>query len=203
VSKIGPGPRPRRADARRSAAAVLDAAIAVLNERPDAAMADIARAAGVTRQTVYAHYPTRNALLAAVVDRVTTELTGIYAQARPDEGDPRDALVRLLDVAWQMTADRFPLLLAIAPPAESVATSMERHAGVLDPFEALMRRGQAAGAFDPQVPASWLVTIAVTLTDAAWAEMAAGRLTLDQGRSLSQAAILRAVSSRRTDADRR
>ena len=194
MSKIGPDSRPRRADARRSAAAVLDAAIAVLNDRPDASMADVARAAGVTRQTVYAHYPSRDELLAAVVDRVTAEFTEVYERIRPEEGDPRDALVRLLDTAWQMTVDRFPLLLAIAPPAESVAVSMERHRGVLEPFEALVRRGQATGAFDPGVPATWLVTVAVTLTDAAWAEVTAGRLTPDQGRTLSRASVLRAVA---------
>jgi AcrR family transcriptional regulator len=187
--------RPRRADAVRSAALVLDAAIRVLNDRPDASMSDVARAAGVTRQTVYAHYPTREALLSAVVDRVTQEFMAVFSDSAVDQGDPRDALVRLLDASWRMTVERFPLLLAIAPPPDSVTQSLDRHQGVLEPFEALMRRGQSIGVFDRNVPPTWLVTLAVTLTDAAWAEVTAGRLTADQGRAFSQAAVLRAVTA--------
>ena len=45
-----------RADAERSIAAILDAAVQVLAARPDAGMGEIAKAAGVARQTVYAHF---------------------------------------------------------------------------------------------------------------------------------------------------
>ena len=45
-----------RADAERSIAAILDAAVQVLADRPEAGMGEIAKAAGVARQTVYAHF---------------------------------------------------------------------------------------------------------------------------------------------------
>ena len=123
------------------------------------------------------------------------QLGEVFVRDRSDEGDPREALQRLLDASWQLTVDQFPLLLAVAPPPDSIADSMERHRGVLEPFEALMRRGQVAGVFDPDVPATWLVTMAVTLTDAAWADISAGRLTPEEGRRFSQAAVLRAVTA--------
>ena len=62
--------RRQRSDARQSIAAVIDAAIRTLGDRPDASMDEIARAAGVTRQTVYAHFPSRDALIDAVVEAV-------------------------------------------------------------------------------------------------------------------------------------
>jgi AcrR family transcriptional regulator len=40
-------------DAERSISAILDAASRVLGERPDASVEDIAKAAGISRQTVY------------------------------------------------------------------------------------------------------------------------------------------------------
>ncbi|HEY5985230.1 MAG TPA: helix-turn-helix domain-containing protein, partial [Streptosporangiaceae bacterium] len=60
--------RRQRSDARQSVAAVLDAAIRTLGERPGASMDEIARAAGVSRQTVYAHFPSRDTLIDAVIE---------------------------------------------------------------------------------------------------------------------------------------
>jgi hypothetical protein len=48
-------------------AAVVAAATRVFCEQPQVSMADIARAAGVGRVTLYAHFPSREALLEAVL----------------------------------------------------------------------------------------------------------------------------------------
>ncbi|MFD0664399.1 helix-turn-helix domain-containing protein [Thermocatellispora tengchongensis] len=59
--------RPRRADARRNYELLLAAATAVIAEEgPDASLNEIARRAGVGPGTLYRHFPTRDALLAAV-----------------------------------------------------------------------------------------------------------------------------------------
>jgi AcrR family transcriptional regulator len=58
-----PSPRPRRADARRNIAAILDAAVASLADNPDASMAEIAARAGVGRVTLYGHFKTRAELI--------------------------------------------------------------------------------------------------------------------------------------------
>lgn len=64
--------RPQRADARRNYARVVAAAHAVFAEEgPEASLNEIARRAGVGPGTLYRHFPTRHALLTAVLrDRI-------------------------------------------------------------------------------------------------------------------------------------
>ena len=52
-----PAARRQRSDAVRSRTAVVDAAVDLLGRQPGASVEEIATAAGVTRQTVYAHHP--------------------------------------------------------------------------------------------------------------------------------------------------
>src|SRR5262249_11576947 len=106
--------RRQRSEARHSIAAILQAATQTLNADPRASVEDIARAAGVSRQTVYAHFPTREALLDAVMERATAEVTAAFDTAGLDEAPPAVALVRLLDAGWQVTA-RYPFVSHLPP----------------------------------------------------------------------------------------
>lgn len=65
--------QPENARSRRTRAAVLDAAHALIAERGFAAttMADVAERAGVTRRAVYLHFATKADLLAALFDYVS------------------------------------------------------------------------------------------------------------------------------------
>jgi AcrR family transcriptional regulator len=83
-----PPPRRRRADARRSIDAILNAARTVLGERPDASMEDIATTAGLTRQTVYAHFPSRDALIAALLHAAGAETLAAIDAAHLDAAPP-------------------------------------------------------------------------------------------------------------------
>ena len=87
-----PPPRRRRSDARRSIDAIIGAARTVLGERPDASMEEIAAAAGVTRQTVYVHFPSRDALIAALLHAAGAETLAAIDAARLDTAPPADAL---------------------------------------------------------------------------------------------------------------
>src|SRR5690349_22481402 len=100
----------RRADAERSITRILDAAVDALASDPDASMAEIARRAGVVRATVYVHFPTREALIAAITDRAIAEATDALRAADPGHGEPGDALARTLSASWQ-TLGRYHALV--------------------------------------------------------------------------------------------
>jgi AcrR family transcriptional regulator len=70
-----PARRPR-ADSLRNREQLLEAArVAFADEGPDAALEAIARRAGVGIGTLYRHFPTRHALLAAVYQRAVEQLS--------------------------------------------------------------------------------------------------------------------------------
>ncbi|MEV3982277.1 helix-turn-helix domain-containing protein [Nonomuraea sp. NPDC049758] len=97
--------RTMRADARRNYEQLVAAAIAVVAEEgPDASLNEIARRAGVGAGTLYRHFPTREALLAAVFEGRLTRLCA-RAEEAGEELPPGEALVAWLRslVAHAMT----------------------------------------------------------------------------------------------------
>ncbi|WP_232663847.1 TetR/AcrR family transcriptional regulator [Pseudonocardia sp. TRM90224] len=180
----------RRADAERNAAAILDAAADVLGQAPDAGVEQVAAAAGVSRQTVYAHFPTREALLAAVMRRITEETMTALAAAELDDGPATAALVRLLETGWQ-SFDRYPLLLSPAATTMSATESDELHEPVFDLLLRLIRRGQSSGEFDPDASPEWLLAATAALGHAAGAEVAAGRMPADEASAAVRRSVLR------------
>ncbi|MFB7447376.1 TetR/AcrR family transcriptional regulator [Streptomyces sp. NPDC056194] len=185
--------RRRRADGERSRAAILDAAVRLLRQRPDAGMEAIATEAGVTRQTVYAHFSSRDALLAATVDRITEGAVAAMDAARLDEGPATDALTRFLDVSWHSFEDN-ALLLRGAPAGDtSEDDDRARHEPVTARLERLVERGQKAGEFTADLPAQWLVATTVALGHAAGEEVNSGRMTNAQARTVLHATVFRAL----------
>jgi AcrR family transcriptional regulator len=86
-----------RADAQRNLARVLDAAAEVFAERgPDASIDEIARRAGVGHATVFRRFPTKNALIRAVIRDRLAELTGLARAALAAE----DAGAAFTDFVW-------------------------------------------------------------------------------------------------------
>lgn len=180
--------RPRRADAERSIASIVDAAVEGFSRQPDVSMAEIATAAGVGRVTLYAHFQSREALLEAAVHQALGQAIVALDAAELDDGPPAEALVRMVRSNWSIL-DRYRGLLAAAgelPPSRF----REHHIGVLARLERLIARGQADGAFRADLPRDWLVTVCFSLFHAAAQEVGENRLDAAVATAVLEATLL-------------
>jgi AcrR family transcriptional regulator len=190
-----PGPPRRRADAERSIARILDAAVDALASDPEASMAEIARRAGVVRATIYVHFPTREALLEAVTHRAITEVAEVIEAAEPHRGDPSEALARVVAASWRRLG-RYHALVAINTQQHGHAELRQRHSPVLATLTPLIERGQADGSFRTDVPAAWHLSMLMALMHAASGELGTGRVSDDDAEPALVATVLGAVSAR-------
>ncbi|MEV1171545.1 helix-turn-helix domain-containing protein [Nonomuraea sp. NPDC049784] len=186
--------RRRRSDARRSVDAILNAARVVIGERSDASMEEIATTAGVTRQTVYAHFPSRDALIAALIEAAAAEYAALLDAAGLDTAPPADALAQFLDAGWRFIR-RYPLLLDPTATGIPRPTSNDPHDVVPPRLERLIQRGQRMGDFDGSLHAAWLAAAVIGLQHAAAAEVADGRLTAREAAALCLESTLRLCGS--------
>ncbi|MFI6922246.1 TetR/AcrR family transcriptional regulator [Nonomuraea spiralis] len=187
-------PRRRRSDARRSIDAILDAARVVLGERPDASMEEIATTANVTRQTVYAHFASRDALMAALIEVAAAEYAALLDAAALDTAPPPDALAGFLDAGWRFLR-RHPLLLDLTVSRVHRPEGDDPHDVVPPRLERLIRRGQHTGDFDPVPPAAWLAAAVIGLQHAAAEEISEGRLAPPEAAALCLRSALRLCGS--------
>lgn len=168
--------RRRRADADRSVEAILAAALEALASDPDASMAEIARQAGVVRATIYVHFPTRESLLDAVMERAVADVAQATSDAEPERGDPKSALERVLLATWK-ELDRFHALLAINISRLSAEELRRRHLPVTTQLAPLIERGQKKGVFRSDLPVSWHLAVIRAIVHTASTELRAGRIS--------------------------
>ena len=190
-SETAEAPR-RRADAERSIARILEAAIDCLSRNPDASMADIARQAGVVRATIYVHFPTRESLIGAVTHHALTDVAQVIASSDPNSGDPVEALKRVVSATWK-TLGRYHALVAINTQRPHEELHHE-HGSVLGALEPLIVRGQTEGAFRPDVPASWHLATLLALIHGASGELSAGRIDEERVERALVATVVGAVT---------
>jgi len=97
-SRTAAGKPPQRADARRNAGNVLEAAAAVfVTSGVEAPIREIAARAGVGTATIYRHYPTRADLILAVYRLQVEALAEAGPALLAGEAGPHEALVQWID----------------------------------------------------------------------------------------------------------
>ena len=188
-----PVPKRRRADAERSVAAILDAAVEALASDPDASMAEIARLAGVVRATIYVHFPTRTELLDAVMAHAVGQVAEATRGAEPHRGEPVKALERVLLATWRELA-RFHALLVLNTARLSAEELHRRHLPVLDQLEPLIERGQRQGVFRSDLPVAWHLAVTRAIVHTASREVQAGRIAESEVEAAMLSTAVSAIS---------
>jgi TetR/AcrR family transcriptional repressor of mexCD-oprJ operon len=185
----------RQAKAERNVEAILDAAEALLRRRSQASIAGVAKEAGVSRVTVYAHFPTREELIEAVVARVTRAAHESIEDARPDEGDPVEALERVITVAWDELERQEAIRQAAAEElsAEAVRRAHETAAGTV---RRLIERGRTEGAFREDLPVGWLVASCFALLHTAADEVRGKRIKPDDAMAAVKTTVIELFTGR-------
>lgn len=184
--------RRRRADAVHNTQAILDAASAVFGERPEAGLAEVAHAAGISRKTLYTHFASRNALINALIERATARVVAALDAADLETGPADAALVRLMETGWA-SIDTDPFLLHLSAPPTSPEQDRDRHAPILHRLQAVIERGQREGDIDPHLAVGWLLAAVLALGHATGEEVRAGRMTSDEAIQTLRVSIPRLV----------
>jgi AcrR family transcriptional regulator len=137
---------------------ILDVALEVLGQNPDAGMGDIASAAGVVRRTVYGHFPSRTDLVRTLTQRGVSEVAAVLAEANASDAAAEAVWVDFIARLWPLM-DRYRVLVVL----RRSEYGEEIHA-LLEPVEKtlaeLVERGQDSEVFGRHLPAAILSQVA-------------------------------------------
>jgi TetR/AcrR family transcriptional regulator, mexCD-oprJ operon repressor len=185
----------RREVAHRNEAAILDAALVHLERDPKASLVEIAKAAGVSRPTLYAHFPTREDLIEAAVRRALDQTLRDLTAAEVDEGNASEAFERLITAGWRGLARNLAIarLALDGLPSERLR---QAHAAALEPVRELIDRGRRSGEFRNDQPIEWMVTVLYALLHAAADDVASGRIDEQSAPHLVHTSALAALQPR-------
>jgi AcrR family transcriptional regulator len=137
---------------------ILDVALDVLGENPDAGMGDIASAAGVVRRTVYGHFPSRLDLVRTLTERAVAEMTAVLTEVNASGAEADAVWVEFIARLWPV-AHRYRVLLALR--RGEYGEAIHSLLGPVDELLAgLVKRGQDSDVFAQHLPAGILSQVA-------------------------------------------
>ncbi|HVX47463.1 MAG TPA: helix-turn-helix domain-containing protein [Mycobacteriales bacterium] len=135
-----------RADARRNRVRVLEAAQAAFEaEGVNVPLDDIARRAGVGAGTVYRHFPTKEALFAAVVDHRLEQLADEAGELLTADADGAAFFELFQRIAERAVLNRALCDALFAGTGEPMAKDHPRRADLRSTMDTLLRRAQRSG----------------------------------------------------------
>lgn len=185
---------PPRADARRNREAVLEAAVRLLGERPDASMQEVADASGVGRTTVYRHFPNREDLLKALFTRVVTESQAMSWRLIEEDPPAAELYRRMGHEALDITY-RYRFLRAhndmLQPALADAGVGLPN-----DPMVEYLTRAQQRGDLRADMPAEWLYAIAHVVITEAVDQAAEGDLSPERAGELAGETLVAAFVAR-------
>ena len=139
-------PRRLRVDAERNRRRLIEAATEMFGERGlEVGVGEIAQRAGVGRGTLFRNFPSKEALIAAVVvERITESIA--RAHEALDGPDAAEALFELIDSTLERQQTDKALFEALADPWMANPEIRAAHGEMLTVTGQLLRRAQDAGS---------------------------------------------------------
>jgi AcrR family transcriptional regulator len=139
-------PRPLRADARRNRERILTASTTAFTQSGlETQVEDIARRAGVGVGTVYRHFPTKGALVAALAEGHFARLADIVEAALDESGDPWEIFAAAIWRAAEPAAGDVAWCEIIAGHQRTAASALPGQQRLAAAAGELIVRAQAAG----------------------------------------------------------
>jgi AcrR family transcriptional regulator len=175
---------------------ILETATRVLAASPTATLADVARAAGISRTTLFMRFATRDELLLALaVDAIDHIDAAILAARITDASqDPVVALADLTEAMMPLGA-RLGYLLR-ERSLDDNEELQERWSRIDRTITDAVRRAQAADRVRADLPALWVSDAWFWLVVAAWEGVEAGRIAPVDGARLVITTLLDGTGSR-------
>jgi AcrR family transcriptional regulator len=143
-----------RSDAAHNRKLLLDAADRAFREHGlDVPVAEIARAAGVGRATLFRNFPTKEDLIVAIViQRMDDTIEDGRALLESGEDDAEVAFTFIEDMVGRQLSNR-ALLEAVTEHFLQRPEIEARHTALVELIDGLLERGKRAGAVRPEVGA--------------------------------------------------
>jgi AcrR family transcriptional regulator len=153
-----PGESSRARSLNETRDRILDVALDVLGDNPDAGMGEIASAAGVVRRTLYGHFPSRLDLVRTLTERAVTEMKAVLTEVNASDAGADATWVEFIARVWPV-AHRYRVLLALR--RGEYGEAIHSLLGPVDELLAdLVKRGQDSHAFAQHLPAGILSQLA-------------------------------------------
>jgi len=166
-----------------------------LTARPDASMADLASALGVSRATLHRRFPRRDALIATLAEQAAVAAVDAAERADLAAGEPADACRRLLAALVPLGA-QFGFLLREGDRLERLPAVRERMDRLAAAVHGVVRRGRRAGQFRSDLPAAYQERLVMAAVFTAWEAVRDGLLGARLAADAAADALLAGIGAR-------
>jgi AcrR family transcriptional regulator len=169
----GRGRRATRASGDDRERAILETAERLLEERPlsEISVDDLAKGAGISRPTFYFYFPSKDAVVLTIIDRLVAAAAGSREQALATlaQGDPRAGLRQGLEDLYAAFRSRRAVVLAAAELRTTNEEARKLWSEVMEAWvadvTAVIEAERARGAAPPGQPARDLAIALVQMNE--------------------------------------
>jgi AcrR family transcriptional regulator len=169
----GRGRRATRASGDDRERAILETAERLLEERPlsEISVDDLAKGAGISRSTFYFYFPSKDAVVLTIIDRLVAAAAGSREEALATlaQGDPRAGLRKALEDLYGAFRSRRAVAMAAAELRTTNSEARDLWSQVMEGWvadaTAVIEAERARGAAPPGPPAREVATALVQMNE--------------------------------------